>query len=258
MGNPDRSLGGNGWLHHYMIYTQGQESPSLFHIWTAIWAISTALGRKVWMNKGYYRLIPNFYIILVAGSSVCRKSTAVNLGADMLQKLTKPPLILPQTITPERLVQKMSQEMRPGVKSLTRIEGCTDASACIVAPELSVFLGEKFNNHKMVSLLSELFECKDRWSNDTISRGEDKLVNVYLSLLGASTITWLKKSLGPKEMEGGFANRVIWVCQDTTTRIEAFPYLSSHEILCRDKLQSDLEQIRAISGEYKLTDKARQ
>ena len=86
-------------LQLYLNYTRAQESPELFHLWTGTTILAAALGRKCWINRGYYRLYPNLFCILVAGSAKCRKSTAVNIGVRLLTDIdTTKRLVFRQTV----------------------------------------------------------------------------------------------------------------------------------------------------------------
>ena len=79
-------LDSKNWIYKYLKYTDQMESPSSFHIWSALAALSCTLQRKVWINRGFYTLYPNQYIILVAESAFCRKSTAIGVAiSDILQ-----------------------------------------------------------------------------------------------------------------------------------------------------------------------------
>lgn len=245
------------WIHTYSEYTLGQESPKIFHLWSAIWALSVALGRKVWVSRGgYYTLYPNFYIVLVAGSATCKKSTAIKVARGFLGDL-KPdsPFILPDNITPERMVQKVAQRTR-SISVPTKDQGvpkkCPQPIAyCnIFTSELSGFLGDKKANHKMISVLTDLYDCPSYWSYDTILRKEDILENVFTSLMGATTIEWLKKSLSQNEMSGGFANRVIWVVKDWTDRKIAHPRIPTELIPLRKDLIQDLRDVQSMCGEF--------
>lgn len=238
----------------YLAYTEEQESPYAFHLWMALWTIAATLERHIWFDKGFYKVYPNLYTVLVAGSSFCRKSTAIEIGVGLLKKLDRPPTINSDLTSPERFLAKLSASTAVRVKGETR----EVVSACAVtAPELSIFLGEKATNHRMVSILSELYACPNEWSQDTLKRGMEKLRNVCVNLIGASTVSWLKKSLSHREMEGGFANRIIWVCQDGTDKIRPFPVMTDKMKAQYKALIERLNIIRTIRGPVTLSKGAR-
>src|SRR5882762_4893438 len=102
----------DSFLDLYMEYTQLQESPERFHLWTGITILAAAMGRKCYLDKGYYRLYPNLFVILVAGSAKCRKSTGVNIGIDLVKALLPdiPSIkVISGKITPERFINELAQ-----------------------------------------------------------------------------------------------------------------------------------------------------
>src|SRR5213080_4652355 len=94
-------------LDLYMAYTNAQESPELFHLWVGTTILASALGRKCFINRGYYRLFPNLFTILVAGSAKCRKSTAINLGVRLLDGIDTTKIVSGK-ITPEKFIHEIA------------------------------------------------------------------------------------------------------------------------------------------------------
>ena len=61
------------------------EAPERFHFWCAVHAVGGALRRRVYIDAGNFRWMPNWYIILVAPPGVAKKSTVINIGARLLR-----------------------------------------------------------------------------------------------------------------------------------------------------------------------------
>lgn len=253
-----RSL--RNWIHGYLDFVYNQESPAIFHIWTALWAIGLVLGRKCYFDKGYYKVYPNLYIILVAESAHMRKSTAIEMPMKfVLNKLNTPPPFLPETITPERIINKIAlQTLAPVVDEFGVV---TNPNECVsqcnfVASELMNLIGEKANNAKMIVTISELYSCKDVWINETIKRGSDTLFNVFATFMGATTVDWLKGCLSKEHMQGGFGNRFIWVYEKTYARDNPFPKFTEDMRVLTIGLINDMNIILEMSGEFKQTKEA--
>jgi hypothetical protein len=51
------------WIADYIKYASYQESPPLFHKWTAISTLAATLNRNVFIQRGYNRLYPNLYTV---------------------------------------------------------------------------------------------------------------------------------------------------------------------------------------------------
>ncbi|RLC38609.1 MAG: hypothetical protein DRH51_08095, partial [Candidatus Coatesbacteria bacterium] len=239
-----RELG--DWLDAYIDYTSEQESPSLFHLWVGLSMISSALGRKVWIDKGYYTLYPNLYVVLVGASARVRRTTALNIGYGLFRDALPDRLIVSQKTTPEGLIDIFVKEGRRSGTS----------GGTIVSTELGVFLGAATKSGDIIQLLTDWYDCPNIFTYHTITRGKQKMTNVYCGLIGSTTPDWLKESLPPSAIGGGFTSRIVFVYQSRTEKLVPFPKVSEEAIRLRAKLVSDLRQIGEIRGEYRLTDAA--
>jgi len=75
------------YLNEYLRMVEDTESPRIFHIWAAVFAVSAALGRRCWLPFGVFDVYPNHYILLV-GTPGTRKSTAASLTRKLLKAST--------------------------------------------------------------------------------------------------------------------------------------------------------------------------
>jgi len=241
------------WLNEYLRFTEGQESPSMFHMWVGISVIASTLERSVFLDRGYYTLYPNMYIILVADSAICKKTTATNIGIKLLENIHNPPAIFSQKITPEALISAVCNECAMDEEGAI----FKNAAAVVYGPELSVFLGKEAYSSGMVSILTSLYDCPDMWEYETIGRGKDIAYNTCVNMLGASTPEWLRLSIPPDAVGGGFTSRIIFVYQHSSDKIIAHPEVTQQEIQERENLIEDLSAIREIHGQFKFTPTAK-
>ena len=98
-----------GFIREFCTYAEETEVPSIFAMWSAISAISAVLGRKCFVPLGHYKVHPNMYIVLVAGSARCHKSTAIDMAEKLIRGLDEPLNILSQKMTPEALIHSLSE-----------------------------------------------------------------------------------------------------------------------------------------------------
>ena len=206
-------------------------------MWVGIATILTTLGRRVWIDRGFYTLYPNEYIILVAGSATCRKSVALGIGMRLLNSLDDPPDVFAQKITPEALIRHLKSEKSQG-------------TSLISASELSVFLGAESYRNGLIALLTAAYDSPDELPYETISRGLEQISNVCISLLGATTVEWLRQSIPTDAIGGGFTSRIIFVYQKSSDRISSRPKMTVSLLELRRKLIEDLNEIRCLEGEY--------
>lgn len=236
----------SNWLTTYMDYTSEQESPEDFHRWTGIAVLSATLGRHIFLERGYYTLFPNLYIVLVAGSAKCRKSVSTHIGIAFLNELKQKPMVFSQKITNEALIKALLD---------AKIDG--QSSGIIYASELSVFMGRDAIGSGLIPTLTDLYDSPKKWSYHTRTRGVEILENVSICMLGASTIDWLRTSIPVDAIGGGFTSRIVFVYQEKARKPILFPTKKvGHEELHR-YLSEDLNHIRTQRGQMDLTPDAR-
>lgn len=237
-----------GWLERYLDYTSEQESPQLFHLWVGISVLASALGRKVWIDRGHYTLFPNLYVVLVGASARVRKTTALNIGFHLFKEAFPAHCTIAQKITPEALIGVLRDEAKE--------KG--SAEGVMVSSELSVFLGSSIRDDSLIQLLTKLYDCESTMDYHTIIRGKEVLPNVCFNMLGATTPEWIKTSMPSHAVGGGFTSRIIFVYQFEGERRIPFPTVSSRQAQLKAALIKDLQHIGSIKGGVVLTAEAKE
>ncbi len=251
------------WLRTYVEdWTIKAEPPELFHLWTGIGVLSTVLGRKVVFKRGHYKIYPNCYIILIAGSAKCRKTTALRMGVGLLDELEAAERIkiTRNKVTPERLVQvlgKLTQMGMPGTSAELVARG---SEALIYAPELTTLIDMNSHRNGLITILTDLYDCPERWENETKNKGFDHLYDVYLNILGATIPKELGSVMPVQAIGSGFTSRVIFIFQRTTNRRNPHPeefYDSPKAVKLREDLIHDIRIIHTLNGEFSWEPKAK-
>lgn len=243
MANGNRKL--EDWLKGYLQYTEGQESPDVFHLWCGISAIAAAMERRCFLDRGYYTLFPNLYVILVSGSAVARKSTAIGVATRLYKMANPEGTIFSQKMTPEALIAVLHEGYNKRKIS----------SGYVVADELSVFLGDGARDAGLIQLLTKLYDCTD-FDYHTLSRGKELCSNPCCNMIAGSAPDWLKTSLPAHAIGGGFTGRIVFVHHVGSGRRIAFPKMTPEMKVLREKLTDDLTYITKIAGEFSLTEDA--
>lgn len=236
------------WLRTYLRYTEKHEAPELFHFWVGVSLISAVLGRKAYFKKGYYLLYPNFFVVLVAGSARCRKSTAIEIGAQLLQDIPTVRITSGKTSTERFIVDQIWD----GTKTKSQ------PASYVKADELSVFLTKDQQGDKLIDVLTKLFDCPREFPYRTLSKGELILKEPYVTIIAGTQPSSLAKVLPDTAFGGGFASRIMFVYQADTPRRNALPELSSEEELMGLELKKRLEELAEVTGEYYLVPEAKQ
>jgi hypothetical protein len=227
-----------GFITDFVNTGRGMESPTLFFVWNSLWLLSTILKREAWLQWYPNKLWPNLYVLLVAPPALCRKSSSMVIANELLRAL---PQCLPSTVeayaktsqvitgktTPEGLLnslapdQKVFLSQKNGSQSMITVDKGSQIALSI--SELAVFLGKQQYNSGMVTLLTDLFDCKDKDSEITRGNGLKPLKDIYITLFGAITPDGMKSSIPEEAFGGGFMSRVVIAYQDTPTKIYPIP-----------------------------------
>ena len=199
----------------YLRSNEDTETPELYDFWCAVWAIGNIIGRRTYVNRPRAPVYLNWYIVLVADSGITRKSTAVRSATELV-RMHKPDYadIIEGKTTPEKL------EITLGLQTLSQRQ----AHGIISISELVTFMGRERYSMGMPGLLTDLYDCAIlRTAAGTITGGAIEMRNVYVSLLTASTPSWLQTSINPNVIAGGFTSRCIFVVSDKPKRRVAWP-----------------------------------
>ncbi|KKM87258.1 hypothetical protein LCGC14_1270810 [marine sediment metagenome] len=224
-------------------YTEDTEVPAIFSVWAGISAVGAAMGRDCFVDQGYFAIYPNLYVILVAGSARCRKSTAVNIAGDFIQKVVPKINLISQKVTPEGLIGMLS--------GLIGDEGATtvvpSAVGVAVVDELSTLIDKNAFKSGLIALLTNLYDCKD-FEYLTRGRGRELVNNPCLSVLGASTIRWIKDTIPEVAIGGGFTSRIVFVYKDKREKLVPWPVMSAENKALSEDIVHDLCEVSKMRG----------
>lgn len=217
---------GGSWLDLYLEYTAKLESPTIYHKWVGLATLGHALGRRVWFPRSdkFPVFGAQMMVVLVGGSGIVRKTTAMNAGIDLFHAL---PVPYGYNILPSRTsAQKLIQEMTPVDENGDPM----DAVALIVAPELGSFFSKESFNETMATHIIPLNDAPHGLFNyDTMAFAdrtfkvkfmgwEEDLVNPCLGMIGCTTESGIARELPDAMLQGGFFGRTLWVWANETDR----------------------------------------
>lgn len=224
-----------GWLRDYVEATRGFEPPTVFHYFVGMTTLGVSLARNVSYDLGFAHIFPNMRVLLIAPSGKCKKTSCCDLGVAFYRNIGG--TILADKITPEALVDAFSEKV--------------SATGLIYAGELAQFLGKQKYMEGMIPLLTRLFDCPQVWSSATIARKEVVLRNVAFSMLGASTMDWLRTGIPSDSFNGGFMSRFLFVVQEETPR--SFPRPHPMPQMLKLKLLKRLTDVTHLRGTFQMT-----
>lgn len=237
-----------GWLGEYVKFTEGMEACSRFNFFAACCVLGAAINNRVWIQVGdedlLPKLFPNLWVILLAPPGRGHKTSVINMACNALTAARPDVRILADKLTPEYLVKALSSPASQ--KDMIRI-GPRDATGLIKAPELSVLFGRQTYNTGLISLITDLYDYREKWTGGTIGRGGETLTNVCISVMGGSTPDWLQHMLPQDAFTGGFMSRFVMVeMPPTYFKKVTFPRHASK--VTWQHLVEDLARISDTSG----------
>lgn len=243
----------DNWLTSYIEYTRYLEAPDQFHLWTAVGAIGGALRGKCWIDMGYFKWKPNFFIVLVAPPGVVSKSTTLGVGMELLREIEGihfgPDSSTWQAITDAFIEAEL---VVPSVGQMSCLT--------VAASELGTFLDPQ--NREMLDVLCDLWDGRNvPWKRRTKGDGVSEIHNPWLNFLGCTTPGWLQENFPVVAIRGGFASRTVFVYGEKKRQLIAYPKLSidadgSERKKLRLHLVNDLKRIALLQGEFRLTSDA--
>jgi hypothetical protein len=199
----------------YMQMMDAQETPRAYDFWCAVWLLSLALGRETIVMRPRAPVHMNAYIVLAAEAGTTRKSTAVRIATTIGRQLIADSphwQLVEGKTTPEKLEAMMHES--------TQLHGRT--SLAISISEMVTFFGREKYNMNMPGLLTDLYDCPTQRIGGTVLRRRE-IKNAFVSILTASTPSWLVRAINPDVIEGGFTSRTLFIVEERSKRRIPWP-----------------------------------
>src|SRR5262245_11199400 len=100
-----------GLIERYLdVFGPTTDAPTQFHVFVCLTTMAAMVGRRIWVRDGALQLFPNLFTLLLAPSSLYRKSTCVQHGQDVVRDLEAQQergtrVLFPQQFTPESFLE---------------------------------------------------------------------------------------------------------------------------------------------------------
>jgi hypothetical protein len=238
-----------GFLEKLLDQTQEAESPRSFFLWSGLAAISAVTRKNVWVNKKFYKLYPNVYIMLVARSGL-RKGYPVKL-AQRLVEGTEVTKVIAGRNSIQSIIQELSRQW-----TLESGKVLTYAQGFLVNDELGAFLIEDPAAQTILTTLYDSFYHQN-WTNTLKSEGRSVLKDICLTMLSATNETHLSAFLDDTSVSGGFIGRTLIVYETRKSKLNALIDDDDLAAVNHEELLTDLKRISEAVGQVKLTKEAK-
>ena len=243
--------------------------PKPFAKWTALSAISGAMGRRVWFPMPNYNIGSNLFVILIASPGRNKSVSLILPFSKVFSRLTSPvgateddhnfntgldeyglrkyPLYTIQDrITPEKLAVDMTKVTRLDLRLCTEENPeFYDSSLTVVTSEFGTFMGR--NERYLQMFLTDMWDAKDSYSHKTKTAGEYIIQGPCLNWIACATPTQFVDNLPEDAKSQGLLSRIIPVFyegekipQDLRQKV-----ISEHTI---NDLRNDLSSVAKMYG----------
>lgn len=210
------------------------DAPEEFLYCAALMTVQAAIGNRVYCQTGRQQVKTNLYLLLLAGSTVARKSTAVNIvkhyGRELENVVNAGDEFVPVDVSPvgflmpdsgslEGLIETMRE---PGV--VKRSDGKGKDKIEIEEPEqkhvlnsgtavYSEFAGfvdmiQREYNKGYESFILDVYDGQDH--KRTLKREQSYIKNPCLSIFGASTMTQFRQRIREDDKHTGYLQRFLF------------------------------------------------
>lgn len=248
------------WLKAYADFAQDSEAPIKFHFWVGVSTLAGALRRRVWIDMHKFSWSPNFYTILVAPAGVVQKSTTINVGLRLLEKV--PGVHFgPESMTWQAL--GLSMQRATEYMDYVDLDGTKQKipMSCVTVGvgELGTFL--RTDDDQLLSFLIRMWDGQaDKFRHETKASGNIEVDHPWLNLIAATTPAWLRANFPETMIGGGLTSRIVFVYGEQKRQLVPYPdevFRHADYKQYERKLIEDLVAISRLSGPYILSSDAR-
>lgn len=243
-------------------------APDVFRHWSALGMVSALMSRRVWMTEGSGLLLyPNTFIVCV-GEPASGKSIALDLAKKLL-------VSVPQTgrhvafstdkLTPADMILQIAEKFK-GATSLTEDqEDGTELDDDSGQWSWNAFISEMYNFMPQPDLnfmqdVARLWDCPPEWGKGTrhdaeSAKGRSKIVNPYITILGAAQPTWVQAILNRDTVGGGLPSRLLFI--ESKEVIEFIPFQPEPDPKRLRAICANFVPIMDMAGEMRFSQPAR-
>ena len=253
-------------IESWIAYMDGLPTNKLFAEWAAVFLVSAALTRRVWVrtSEGMPPTYPNLYVALV-GPPGSGKDIAINPVAKLLREASVGApdghgfYIGEESLSPKGLIDSIASSdsicsytiQKGSVQEVVKFQSLI---GCV--PELGTLIPEY--NIQFISSLNELYNCKPHYK-DRIRGALVEVMNPHIALFLGTQPETMVKVFPESAFKMGFTSRMILVHANAPTIQNLFRDLDAPP-LNKDRLwnniRSDIRSLPLVSGEMTVAPEA--
>lgn len=235
-------------ITNYLTYMQRSETPEIIHKWCALGCLAGAAEKRLWVDRGLFKIYLNLYLVLAAPPGVCAKTTTLSVVAKLLTEAGMN--VLEDSITKEEIIREMVQ-LEKGFDSPAGV--FYHSSVTFIASELNLLLASGYD---MVKFLVSIWDKDSTFSYKTKTSGVYEVRNPYFNMLGAVVPEWFGENVISDINSTGFLARLLIIYADKRRMREPNPKLSDEAKRAKDECLNHLFWMSNLFGEIVLSSEA--
>lgn len=202
------------WISQLLQATEESESPRKYWYWSGLAAIAAVVNNQVYLDKFYYKLYPNVYVLLIGRSGI-RKGPPVAMANALVRHVNNTRVISGRTTIQAVITELKNAVTRPNIPA-----PITDAIGFLVSSEFAAFIVQDV---AALTILTDLYDghYNPEYENITKGGGKERLKNPCITLLGASNEIHFKDAVPDNALGGGFVGRTFIIHADKKAGINS-------------------------------------
>lgn len=237
----------NEFLENYRIYTQGNETPEIMHLWCGLSTLAGAAEKKLWIDQEFFKIYLNQYVVLVGPPGVVAKSSSMGLGMKMLKEAGY------HVLEGSVLKEKIIEEMETFEKQCDL--GFTHSSLTFVANELNVLLSSGVD---MIKFLVDIYDKDESYVYKTKRSGQYEIPGPYFNMISAAVPQWFGEYIASDLGSTGFLARCIIVYEEYKRGKYPRLRVTDEQKQARARCMEILYALSQMAGEVTLSKEADQ
>lgn len=246
------------WLDILQESTQESEAPERYFWWAGLAAISAVVGKKIFIDRVFYKLYPNIFVALVSAKSGLRKGIPISICKSLVESLDSI-RVISGCNSIQGLIMELSQQ-----KTFKSGAVVNEAQGMLVSDEFESFLVDDPKALTYLTALHNTHEHENGWDKRLKSSPLEQLKSPCLTLLIASNEALFESMIKKKDMEGGFIARTFIIHESKRRAVNSLMYTKEESTILKDRnnkfkaiLSERLKKIHTLEGEVEITTDAR-
>lgn len=240
------------WLDLWMELLHEAETPKNFIYWSGLSVIAGIVRDKVYLRKRLYQLYPNLFVMMI-GKSGLKKSFPVSKAKELVTIVNGT-----RVISGQNSIQGIIAELASNKTDEKTGHVHKDSHASIFAEEFGDLIVEDPSAFKTLTNLYDRHYHAD-FARTLKNSPKQKLTNVTINLLAASSPSYFKSSVADIHITGGFLARFLVLYGDRKSQLNPLVDDIKEGDIVYDPnlLVPHLRKLEKISGPFSWDEEAR-